>query len=63
MLNQQCIIIIIIESLLDQLSIVSGIVGALSLLLVIGIVVVTVVVCLCYYVRKSSDVRMKESDL
>ena len=61
-LNRQYIIIIIIESQLDLLSIVSGTIGALSLLLVIGIVVVTVVICLCYYVRKS-DVHMKESDL
>ena len=57
-LNRQHIIII--ESQLDQLSIVSGTIGALSLLLVIGIVVV--VIYLCYYVRKS-DVHMKESDL
>ena len=45
----------------ELISIISGIVGSVSFLLVIGIVVA--IVCICYRVRKSSDITKEENDL
>ena len=42
----------------ELISIISGIVGSVSFLLVIGIVV-----CICYCARKSSDITKEENDL